>query len=86
MSAFCGGAGIIVQRDYERLEFTIEDVLPGNYQMRVQMYDSEADPQNPAKGKLIGLGDQDVVVPEAAGDASAQSLEIGSVMVKLNSR
>ena len=66
--------------------FTIEDVLPGTYEMRVQLSDSAADPQNPAMGKIMGFGRQDVVVPESAGDISTQTVEVRSVMVKLNAQ
>ena len=66
--------------------FTAEDVAPGAYEVRVQLHDLATDPNNPASGKIIGFGRQDIVVPEGSGDISTQTFEAGSVMVKLNSK
>jgi hypothetical protein len=63
--------------------FIVEDVEPGNYYFSGQLYDAPPAPGNPLAGQNLGSLHQEIVVPEPPGDPAAQSLDVGTVSVRL---
>jgi len=62
--------------------FTIEDVIPGDYQLSGQLLNAPFDPRN-RSAPAIGSLQKDVAVPDSAGNPSAELLDVGTVVVKI---
>src|SRR5581483_3278034 len=65
--------------------FTIEDVSPGAYQLSAALFDAPFDhgTRPVPSGKPLASIQQDVVVPDSADNQSADTLDIGDVVVTI---